>query len=202
MPGLALIHVSKSGTRFYWFCQLNFRARTIKQKFKWTPCYTSSATLCERHGQCRHMASQITSLTSVYSTVYSVADQRKHQSSTSLVFVRGIHRWPVISPHKGPVTRKMFPFDDVIMIFNKKFPSISSMTLNIIYILFIPPGTPCTYKVYLRYDMDKLQRKMPFERRSRNGARHIHLLVKLSFAVLCMDLQILIEYSRHYLRLR
>ena len=29
--------------------------------------------------------------------------------------MRGIHRWPVISPHKGPVTRKMFPFDDVIM---------------------------------------------------------------------------------------
>ena len=43
------------------------------------------------------------------------ADQRKHQSSASLAFVRGIHRCPVNSPHKGPVTRKMFPFDDVIM---------------------------------------------------------------------------------------
>ena len=43
------------------------------------------------------------------------ADQRKHQSSASLAFVRGIHRRPVNSPHKGPVTRKMFPFDDVIM---------------------------------------------------------------------------------------
>ena len=42
-------------------------------------------------------------------------DQRKHQSSASLTFVRGIHRWPVNSPHKRPVTRKMFPFDDVIM---------------------------------------------------------------------------------------
>ena len=61
------------------------------------------------------MASQITSLTIVYSTVYSGADERKHQSSASLAFVRGIHRWPVNSPHKGPVTRKMFPFDDVIM---------------------------------------------------------------------------------------
>ena len=61
------------------------------------------------------MASQITSLTIVCSTVYSVADQRKHQSSASLAFVRGIHRWPVNSPHKWPVTRKMFPFDDVIM---------------------------------------------------------------------------------------
>ena len=53
----------------------------------------------------------------VYSTVYSDADQRKHQSSASLAFVRGIHRGPVNSPHKWPVTRKLFPFDDVIMLF-------------------------------------------------------------------------------------
>ena len=62
------------------------------------------------------MASQITSLTIVYSTVYSGADQRKYQSSASLAFVRGIRRWPVDSPHKWPVTRKMFSFDDVIMV--------------------------------------------------------------------------------------
>ena len=49
------------------------------------------------------MASQITSLTIFYSTVYSGADQRKHQSSVSLAFVRGIHRWPVNTPHKGSV---------------------------------------------------------------------------------------------------
>ena len=60
------------------------------------------------------IASQITSLTTVSSTVYSDADQRKHQSSASLAFVWGIHRGPVNSPHKGPVTQKMFPFDDVI----------------------------------------------------------------------------------------
>ena len=64
------------------------------------------------------MASQITSLTIVFSTVYSGADQRKHQSSTTLASVRGIHQWPVNSPHKEPVTRKMFPFDDVIMNFS------------------------------------------------------------------------------------
>ena len=61
------------------------------------------------------MASQITSLTIVYSTVYSGADQRKRQSSVSFDFVREIPRWPVIFPHKGPVTRKMFPLDEVIM---------------------------------------------------------------------------------------
>ena len=60
-------------------------------------------------------ASEITSLMIVYSTVYSDADQRKHQSPASLAFVRGIHRGPVNSPHKGPVPRKTFPFDDVIM---------------------------------------------------------------------------------------
>ena len=62
------------------------------------------------------IASQINSLTIVYSTVYSEEDQRKHQSYASLAFVRGIHRGPVNSPHKWQVRRKMFPFDDVIMI--------------------------------------------------------------------------------------
>ena len=61
------------------------------------------------------IASQITSLTIVFSTVYSGADQSKHQSSASLAFVWRIHRGPVNSPHKWPVTRKLFPFDDVIM---------------------------------------------------------------------------------------
>ena len=61
------------------------------------------------------IASQITSFTIGYSAVYSDAHQRKYQSSASLVFVWGIHRRPVNSPHKWPVTRKMFPFDDVIM---------------------------------------------------------------------------------------
>ena len=61
------------------------------------------------------MASQSTSRTIVYSNVYSGTDQRKHQSSASLAFVRGIHQWLVNSPHKAPVMQKMFPFHDVIM---------------------------------------------------------------------------------------
>ena len=80
--------------------------------------------ICLQLGEKKHhcdvimgpIASQITSLKIVYSTVYSDADQRKHQSSASRAFVRGIHRGPVNSPHKWPVTRKMFPFDDVIKI--------------------------------------------------------------------------------------
>ena len=47
------------------------------------------------------MASQITGVLIVYSTVFSGADQRKHQSSALLAFVREIHRLPVISRSKG-----------------------------------------------------------------------------------------------------
>ena len=61
------------------------------------------------------IVSQITSLTIVYSIVYSGAGQRKHQNFASLAFVQGIPRWPVNSPHKWPVTRKMLPFDDAVM---------------------------------------------------------------------------------------
>ena len=67
------------------------------------------------------MAYQITNLTIVYLTVYSGADQRKHQGSASLAFVRGIHRWSVNSPHKGPAMRKIFPLDDVIMIIHPRW---------------------------------------------------------------------------------
>ena len=59
------------------------------------------------------MASQITSITIVYSTIYSSTDEEKNQSVTDLC--AGIRRWPVNSRQKGPVTWKKFPFDDVIM---------------------------------------------------------------------------------------
>ena len=61
------------------------------------------------------MASQWTGFSIVYSTVCPGPDQRKHQSSMSLTFVRGINRWSVNSRHKGSGTPKMFPFDDVMM---------------------------------------------------------------------------------------
>ena len=61
------------------------------------------------------MASQITNVSIVCSTACSGSDQLRYQSSATLAFMRIIHRWPVDSHHKGPVTRKMFPFDDVIM---------------------------------------------------------------------------------------
>ena len=63
---------------------------------------------CIQYSDVTMGAFQITIVSIVYSTVCSGADQRKHQSSASLAFVRGIHRWPVNSPHKGPVTQKCF----------------------------------------------------------------------------------------------
>ena len=91
----------------YW-CQLSTNCNHYKQiPTRWLIHYDDIIMSA--------IASQITSLAIVYSTVYSDVDQRKHQSSASLAFVWGIHRGPVNSPHKWPVTRKMFPFDDVIM---------------------------------------------------------------------------------------
>ena len=72
--------------------------------------------------------SQITSITVVYSTFYSGAGQRKHQSSTPLAFVQWIHRWPVNSPHKWPVTWKVFPCDDAIMTSLSQVSSLHSVS--------------------------------------------------------------------------
>ena len=76
------------------------------QVYRYTPTNESDIIMST-------MASQITSVSIVCSAVCSGKDQRKHQSPTSLAFVRGIHR--LHSPHKGSVTQKLFPFDDIIM---------------------------------------------------------------------------------------
>ena len=91
------------------------------------------------------MASQITSLTIVYSTVYSGADQSKHQSSASLAFVCGIHRGPVNSPHKWPVTRKMFPFDYVIMFMGSNYDEHPCSNVDMLCMFVdIPCNNTCT----------------------------------------------------------
>ena len=90
----------------HWKIPNMFWKRTITMTSQWAGCRLKSPTF-------------------VYSTVNSGADQRKHQSSASLAFVRGIHRWPMNFPHKGPVTRKKFPFDDVIMESNVSQPCMN-----------------------------------------------------------------------------
>ena len=93
---------------FWWNCHCSLQP--VKKKSKWHVYFHYSDVIMSTR------ASQITCLTIVYWAFCSDADQRKHQSSTSLAFVRGIHRWPVNSPHKGPVTQKMFLFDDVVIV--------------------------------------------------------------------------------------
>ena len=94
--------------------------KNISQNVVLLPTFSLVINVICDHEDCNDVTvgaitSQITSLTIVYSTVYSGVDQRKHQSSASLAFVRGIQRGPVNSSHKWPVTRKMFSCDDVIM---------------------------------------------------------------------------------------
>ena len=77
-------------------------------------------------------ASQITGVSIVHSTISSGADQRKHQRSAPLVFLMGIDRWPMNSPHKRPVTWEMLPFDDVIMRYScKDQPESSVLSLHL-----------------------------------------------------------------------
>ena len=89
--------VTKTWVTWFWFCEffLTISYHRVGQEF--TSCRHYDDVIMST------MASQITSPTVVYSTLYSDADQRKHQGSASLAFVWGIHRGPVNSPHKGPV---------------------------------------------------------------------------------------------------
>ena len=96
------------------------------------------------------IASQITSLAIVYSIVYSDADQRKHQSSASLAYVWGIHRGPVNSPHKWPVTRKRFPFDDVIMVWGDVGQQMRSYWCYVLFWVILNPWR-CIIKRYDAY---------------------------------------------------
>ena len=95
-------HCPKTNAPIDTFVSLCSLRWIIQQSLQWVIMYA--------------MATQATGVLIVYSTVCSGADQRKHQSSASLAFAMGIHQWPMNSPHKGPVTRKILPFDDVDMI--------------------------------------------------------------------------------------
>ena len=98
--------------------RVHYQNWLLKQKYYMFTCFTYYTFIDSSHYSdviMSTIASQIISPTIVYAIVYSDADQWKHQSSASLAFVWGIHRWPVNSPHKRPVSRKIFPFDDVIV---------------------------------------------------------------------------------------
>ena len=124
------IIVNKMSWQWSWHYNSSPWMKVIKNGFILSmirECYDAAADNeviyllnCQKHyseGIMSAMASQITSFTIVYSTVNSGVDETKNPSSASLAFVREIHRLP---GHKGSVTRKMFPFDDLINIFGRK----------------------------------------------------------------------------------
>ena len=83
----------------YWSPEMSWRWHNWHKPTTWINIYYSDVMMDA-------VASQITSVSIVYSTVCSGTDKKIHQSSTSLAFVKGIHPSPVNSPHKGPVTRQ------------------------------------------------------------------------------------------------
>ena len=99
------------------------------------------------------IASQITSLTTVYSIFIQTQIKEKHQSSALLACVRGIHRWPMNSPHKWPVTRKMFPFDDVIMKTSASSLLCTHVSYNNPYVSFIP-SAHCITALFMPHEHD------------------------------------------------
>ena len=149
--GTMLITMTSLCRSFLWLLIISNRFFSPKYYSKLLRCGTCCrVTVCNlrhtlrwRHNGRDNVSN--TSLTIVYSTVYSDAHQRKHQSSASLAFVWGIHRRPVNSPHKWPVTRKMFPFDDVIMI-----GMITDTFWSALYLL--TPQTPWTHTVIIHRD--------------------------------------------------
>ena len=84
----------------------------MRCRYGWTDETVHNETKHLRDVIMSSMASQIPGVSVVCSTICSGVDKK---TSKSLAFVREIHQWQVDSRHKGPITRKMFPFDDVIM---------------------------------------------------------------------------------------
>ena len=94
------------GIAISWICMCTCMYISIKNRrlSPWDPIHCRDAIMSA-------MAFQITGVP----IVCWGADQRKHHNSLPLPFVKLIHRSPADYPHKGPVTLKIFPFDDVIM---------------------------------------------------------------------------------------
>ena len=129
----------------------------------WSPCNLSASELY-------YTASEITSVSIVYSIVCSSENQRKYHSSASLAFVRRIHRWPVNFPHKGPVTRKIFPFHDVIVT-NVLFSSIH-IHVKCTYFCFVITYKINIIRLNLHANMQYAAHKCKFYRNSRKTLYH------------------------------
>ena len=116
------------------FLPLNIHV-TLWLLHKNKPEYTVSCCIHYNDGVMGAMASEIPSLTIVYSIVYSGVNQRKHQSSASLAFVREIQRWPVNFPYKGRVKIK-----DISIWWRHHFPSWHAWWLPLVHMCLPSPG--------------------------------------------------------------
>ena len=117
------------------------------------------------------MASQSTSNSIVWSTVCSGA-HKKHRSA-SQAFVRGIHRSPVVSPHKGPVTRKMFPFDDVIMVDPLESTFIVSSNDTVLILLWLV----CFYWYNVSFGVTSMAQSPSYQQRNSPSANETTLKI-------------------------
>ena len=142
------------GAQFKWYSRIIMTQIEYYRVRVHQPGMTTSSTQPHHYNDVimTTMASQITSLTVVYSTVYSDADQRKHQSSASLAFVWGIHRDRWIPRTKGqlrgkcchlmtsswlnPWCRYVTLFYEVIRIAISKFHEISKIGVKNFHIGF------------------------------------------------------------------
>ena len=111
-----MLYIDSDYIKMYFFLLRDFWSSPFSYCFI-SVCYNISR-ICIRHLIClttntclayhcsdvtmSGMASLITDIWSVCSVVRPGTHQRKHQSSASLGFVRGIHRWSVVLPHKEP----------------------------------------------------------------------------------------------------
>ena len=93
------------------------------------------------------MASQITSV-SIFSQLFVYVQIKENiKARRHWPLCEGIHRWPVDSPHKGPVTRKMFPFDDVIMLGWIHAITIYTWIMNI----YLVDGDFCMFNIFIHW---------------------------------------------------
>ena len=148
MLGLGLTHVSKrcprflvsqpSCCRYKWVKEIIrewFMARRICRRSNMTnirPDVSGPSLVWMTSFRWRHNDRDGVSNYQSYDCLFNRSFRRSSKKTSKLrvAFVRGIHRWPVNSPHWRPVTRNMFPFDDVIILLSRKTPFPNRGNLN------------------------------------------------------------------------
>ena len=89
--------------------------------------------------------------------------------------LQGFHRWPVNSPHKGPVTRKMFPFDDVIREpFNPQYRGLETPPQDLILRRILSARGIEPQSLYMVTPMHEIKQLWHIASGNSMSTRHIH----------------------------